>query len=404
MLFEPPALDARELHVLKQIDDLKQRLRWQLNEPKRWSGSLRRLSFARNIQASNSIEGFDAALDDAAAVALGEEPLDATTETRLALVGYRNAMTYVLQLASPEDDFEYSDQLIKSLHFMMTSYDLKNRPGRWRSGAVYVRKDETQEIVHEGVDIGQVPALMGELVEQLSRDDDAVPPLVRAAMAHLNLVMIHPFKDGNGRMARCLQSLVLARQGVLSPVFMSIEEYLGRNTDAYYDVLATVGGGSWQPTRDARPWVRFILKAHLRQARTLLQRVRESEKLWQKLEPLVAANGLPDRTMYALFDAALGLRVRRATYRAILDDMSEDAVSEQTASRDLRQLVDTRLLVAEGEKRGRYYVASSQIKQLRREIVDERDPRDDSDPFAAPSALPAESELELLPNDSDPLF
>jgi Fic family protein len=49
-------------------------------------------------------------------------------------------------------------------------------------------------------------------------------------MAHLNLVMIHPFRDGNGRMARCLQSVVLAREGVLSPVFMSVEEYLGRNT------------------------------------------------------------------------------------------------------------------------------------------------------------------------------
>jgi len=85
-------------------------------------------------------------------------------------------------------------------------------------------------------------------------------------MAHLNLVMIHPFRDGNGRMARCLQSLVLARGGVLSPMFMSIEEYLGRNTHNYYNVLAQVGGGSWQPERDTRPWIRFILTAHLRQA------------------------------------------------------------------------------------------------------------------------------------------
>lgn len=63
------------------------------------TGSLSRLSLARAIQGSNSIEGFDAKLDDAAAVAVGEEPLDATEETRVALAGYRRAMTYVLQLA-----------------------------------------------------------------------------------------------------------------------------------------------------------------------------------------------------------------------------------------------------------------------------------------------------------------
>ena len=94
-------------------------------------------------------------------------------------------------------------------------------------------------------------------------------------MAHLNLVMIHPFKDGNGRMARALQTLVLAREAILAPEFSSIEEYLGRNTPAYFDVLGQVGGGKWQPERDARPWVRFVLTAHYRQALILERRPRE---------------------------------------------------------------------------------------------------------------------------------
>lgn len=384
MVFQVPRLDDADLRVVAQIDDLTEKLRWLLHEPRRWVGSLRRVSFARNIQGSNSIEGYEAALDDAAAVALGEEPLDANTETRLALEGYRDAMTYVLQLAQ-EPDFEYSEQLIKSLHFMMTSYDLKNRPGRWRPGSIFVRNERTGEIVHEGPDIDEVPGLMRELVDQMRGDDMAratTPPVIVAAMAHLNLAMIHPFRDGNGRMARCVQSLVLARQGVLAPVFMSIEEYLGRNTDEYYDVLAAVGGGRWQPERDSRPWVRFILKAHLRQARTLRQRVRDTEQLWERLERLVKAHGLQERTVMALSDAALGMRVRRATYRAMFEQQDEE-MSEQTASRDLRQLVDAGLLIPEGEKRGRFYVAGPEVRRIRREIVDARNARDDSDPFAA---------------------
>jgi hypothetical protein len=67
--------------VVRQIEDLKEKLRWRLHEPRRWVGSLRRLSFARNIQGSNSIEGYEATLA-AAAVAVGDEPLDTSTETR----------------------------------------------------------------------------------------------------------------------------------------------------------------------------------------------------------------------------------------------------------------------------------------------------------------------------------
>ena len=159
MLFTTPELDARELAVLSEIEDLKRRLRHQLIEPRRWYGSLRRLSIARAIQGSNSIEGFDANLEDAAAVAVGEEPLDTDQETGLALKGYRDAMTFVLQLAS-DDDFTYDTQILKSLHFMMTGYDLTNRPGRWRAGSVYVRNDETEQIVYEGPDIDDVQSLM----------------------------------------------------------------------------------------------------------------------------------------------------------------------------------------------------------------------------------------------------
>lgn len=82
-------------------------------------GSLRRLSFARNIQGSSSIEGYEAALDVAAAVAV-------------------------------------------------TFYDLKNRPGRWRAGSIYVPNDDAGDVVYEGPDVDVVPGLMAELVEELN--------------------------------------------------------------------------------------------------------------------------------------------------------------------------------------------------------------------------------------------
>ena len=378
MLFQAPELDSREHQVLEEIETLKQSLRYQLNEPRRWSGALRRMAFARNIQGSNSIEGYDAALDDAAAVAAGEEPMDVTTETRLALEGYRNAMTYILQLAQ-EPPIEVSVDLVKSLHFMMTNYDLAARPGRWRAGSVFVRSEPTGEIVYEGVDREEVPTLMNALVDEMNAPGGLA--ILRAAMAHLNLVMIHPFRDGNGRMARGLQSLVLAGDGTLAPVFMSVEEYLGRNTRAYYDVLRQVGEGSWQPERDARPWIRFMLTAHLRQAETLQRRVKTSERLWTSLESLVRAKGLPERSIPALFDATNGYRLRRSTYTAALRD-NGDEVSDQTATRDLKTLVDAGFLTAQGDKRGRVYTAAEPLIQIGSEARASRHAERLEDPFA----------------------
>ncbi len=377
MLYASSTLDAREQAVLADISDLRDKLRYALHEPRRWSGSLRRLSFARNIQGSNSIEGYDAGLDDVAAVALGEEPLDSSEETRQALEGYRNAMTYVIQRAD-DQDFECSVSLFKSLHFMMTGYSLNNRPGRWRAGPIYVQREQTQEIVHEGAHIDDVPALMAELAAYLNDSHDE-ELLVKAAMAHLNLVMIHPFRDGNGRMARCLQSLVLARNGMLSPVFMSIEEYLGRNTQAYYDVLGEVGGGSWSPTDRTRPWIRFTLTAHLRQARTLRRRIDDAERLWIGVERLVGSR--EERQVAALNDAAMGLRLRRATYLKIAAESGAE-ISEQTAGRDLKSLSDAGYLEAHGEKRGRYYVATPLLRGVWLDVRGSRQIRDDADPFA----------------------
>lgn len=100
---------------------------------------------------------------------------------------------------------------------------------------------------------------MAELLEWLNAGDLSTPLYVRAAMAHLNLVSIHPWRDGNGRMSRCLHTLLLARDGVLAPEFSSIEEWIGTstaNTGRYYNALQTTRA-TWDPDADAHDWVRF---------------------------------------------------------------------------------------------------------------------------------------------------
>jgi len=82
-------------------------------------------------------------------------------------------------------------------------------------------------------------------------------------------------------------------------------------------------------------------------------------QLWTLLEAETTRRGLPERSMFALSDAAIGFRVRNATYRTAAQ------ISDPLASRDLRALVDAGLLVPHGERRGRHYVASEWLLQAR---------------------------------------
>jgi Fic family protein len=378
-VFLTPKADSVELQVIELIHELRERLRHRVAEPQRWYGSLRRMSFARAVQGSNSIEGYDASLDDVIAAVDSEPTFDASSDTQHALTGYRDALTYVLQLAQ-DPQTAIDEGLLKALHFMMIKHDLAKSPGRWRPGAIFVRHEPSGELVYEGPDQELIPQLVDAMLTNIQ--EESAPVLVRAAMAHLNLVMIHPFRDGNGRMARCLQTLVLAREQIVSPVFSSIEEYLGRNTQSYYDALAAVGGGSWQPDRDARPWVRYCLTAHYRQASTHLRRVEEAEGLWSACADLVLAHGLPERCAAALYDTAFDLRLRNVTYRSLVEQSAGEEITALTASRDLGALVQTGLLIPVGERRARHYRGSAGVKSLRERIRAARPPRDTGDPFA----------------------
>ena len=386
MIFATPKPDELESEVIQEIESIREQLRLHLRQPRVWTGLLRRTAFAKNIRASNAIEGYNVSVDDALAATADEDPIDAGRTDWQAVWQYRQAMTYVIQLAE-DPTFRYSAGLIKSLHYMMLSHDMDQDPGRWRRGGVFVYATQDEEVVYVGPDAGLVPSLIDELVEFLSRDNES-HYLIRAAMAHLNLAMIHPFRDGNGRMARCLQTLVLAREWIVDPVFSSIEEYLGRNTDDYYQVLAEVGQASWNPGNDTKPWLRFCLTAHYRQATTQLRRVQLYETLWSRLERKLERAHLPERTILAAMDAAVGLRVRNGTYRKAAE------VSNQVASRDLKLLADAGILRPVGANRGRYYIASDDVRSLARNTDAARKRVDD--PF---DLIQERKQLDLIEAD-----
>ncbi len=360
MLYAAPDLDLDDLRVLGEISAMRYELAEHLRVPRRWTGRLRRTAIARAIQGSNSIEGYHVALDDADAALDDEEPLSADQRTFAEIRGYRQALGYVLAMAK-DDHFQLDASALRSMHFMMLAHDLSKSPGQYRRGDIYVHDESSGRAVYTGPEADTVPHLMEEIVADLNRADGD-DPLVHAAMAHLNLVMIHPFRDGNGRMARALQTLVLARRGVAEPEFASIEEWLGANTEDYYRVLTVTGHGRWRPDGDAHLWVSFNLRAHHMQAQTVRRRLRRAQRAYELLDDVLSSRGLPDRALDALYSALLGFRLRRPTY------VDQTGVDARTASRDFKALVDAELLKPVGQTKGRHYVAGPAVRTLAQEL------------------------------------
>ncbi|MDR1430806.1 MAG: Fic family protein, partial [Propionibacteriaceae bacterium] len=241
-LFTAPQLTALDQSVMGEIDAIRQELSQVLRVPRRWQGTLRRSAQAKAIRGSNSIEGYRVSGEDAAAAVDDEPAQNADRSIWAEIMGYRRVLTYVLNVATSAE-FAFGEGILNSMHFMLLEHDLGKSPGRYRSGPIYVSSEQGTE--YTAPEAALVPELVRALVEQVRSQES--PSIINAALAHLNLVMIHPFRDGNGRMGRVLQTLVLARDQVLEPAFSSIEEWLGANTADYYSVLAATGAGAWHP-------------------------------------------------------------------------------------------------------------------------------------------------------------
>ena len=352
MLFPIPLLTAADQRVLDEVDAMRGELSFQVRNTCEWTEGLRNHLTADAVTASNYIDGFRVSTADAVDLMGGERDVDVSDENRDETLAYLRLMFYI-QAVHDASDFTYSKSLLCAMHWMLQGHrHSQRRPaGQWRRGPAFVTEPgEPRVIAFTAPEADQVPGLMAELVEWLNVGDDEAHPLVRAAMAHLDLVSIHPWVEGNGRMARSLQTLMIAREGVLAAEFTSIEGWLGnpRHTWGYHQQLSR-RGATYLPEQDVSEWIRFNLTAYHERAQYVRFVVQRASRLWIDLSQFAQRKGLDERTISALYEAAASGRVRRARY-----EHSEE-LSLQQAQRDLRDLVTAGILAPVGRTRARYY-------------------------------------------------
>ena len=351
----PPKSSGLERR-LTELDQLRRYLASQLGESAEpWTGALRRLAAAEATVGSTSIEGYGTSIEDAVEILAGGHAPQTPEETQRIIAAYGQAMDRVSAWAD-DAHFKWSRQTLLELHFLICHPQKDARAGRLREGPMYVTRGAGRE-PYRAPEPSEVPALVDELAEWLQSGDTQRHPVIRAAMTHLNLVSIHPFRDGNGRLARVAQSLVLAKEGLLRPEFVSIEPYLGAHTREYYGALEEAQGPAFDPRRDASRWIDFCIDAHVAQASDRRAWVVTAYARHGFCTKLVARERYPERFLTALDHALLGLPVTNADYRR------ESSIASPTAVQDLQRLRRDGWLEQEGGGRSVRYIASARLRQ-----------------------------------------
>lgn len=302
------------------------------------------------VSASTGIEGNP--LDPAAVEeVLAGAAVEADTDHIREVENYNRALNLARDAAA-RPGFSWSHEVIHLINATVMEGLPRDTHGNYRgpSEDVYVG-------IYTGPSPLMVPSLMDELLEWLRRAD-RTPPLVRSALLHLNVIAIHPFNDGNGRTARILASMELARDGIRSPELISIEAYLRRNRDEYIDALRTTLGPSYDPdNHPATNWLDYYTRISLDR---LEARNRILDALPTDIGILVSAladAGEPLEWASTLLAARVA-RLRTAMLAELTDRSSPAARAE------LGRMARAGWLEPRGVTRGRWYAPTDRLNAL----------------------------------------
>ena len=240
-MYTPPfTVSTKAINLIADIAGLIERYAIRLEQED--GLLLRKINRVKTIHSSLAIEGNKLSEDEVRDIIDGKAvvaPIREIQEVKNAIATY--------ELFSKLDAFKEKD-LLRAHGVMMRA--LVDDAGHYRRGGVGVFGE--QGLVHLAPPADRVPILMGDLFDWLKHSKDHL--LIRSCVFHYEFEFIHPFIDGNGRMGRLWQSLIL---GKLHPLFehLPVENMVYANQQAYYDAItASTKAG------ESGPFIDFMMQ------------------------------------------------------------------------------------------------------------------------------------------------
>ncbi len=203
---------------------------------------------------SSQIEGTQSSLSDLLRFELDEAigvPFDDVVEVSSYVAALEHGQSRLAE------GFPLSNRLVREIHGILLSRGRGSNklPGEFRRSQNWIGGTRPDNAAFVPPPHLAVPDCMGDLERFLHAEEDGLPTLIRAGLAHLQFETIHPFLDGNGRVGRLLVVLLLMERGVLSQPLLYISLYLKQHHATYYRLLDQV-----RRTGDWETWLTFFLE------------------------------------------------------------------------------------------------------------------------------------------------
>lgn len=226
-----------------------------------WEAKFKEEAIVRMVHHGTHIEGNELNLTEAESVIKGRE-ITARERDIQEVINFRDVLSYLDQLADASNDFAYSEEVLKQIHRLTVDKLLpQEKCGKYRKTQVIIRNSRTQEISFRPPPALEVPYLLKAFFQWLKKvSDEEIHPVVKAGIVQYELVRIHPFVDGNGRVARAFTTLILFKEKYDIKRFFSLEQYYDQNALSYYQALQKVSGGKggMGANYDLTPWLEYF--------------------------------------------------------------------------------------------------------------------------------------------------
>lgn len=256
------AIPHHLVSIIRQIGEYKGKQDLYKKQAPEMLENLRHVAMIQSTESSNRLEGITADIKRIKEIV--EETSAPVNRSESEIAGYRDVLNTI---HANYEHIPFSQSVLLQFHRDLMKYAGKEG-GRWKSSSNEITEtlpDGTQKIRFAPVAPHLTPDYMKELHEQFDArmQEGNVDELILLALYVLDFLCVHPFLDGNGRMARLITLLLLYRNGYEVGRYISLERVIEQSKESYYETLQKSSQGWHEGAHDALPWIEYALSTVL---------------------------------------------------------------------------------------------------------------------------------------------
>ncbi len=326
------AFNAEQLKSIRSIGDARGRQALWYQQVPEVLKDLRTVAVIESTESSSRIEGVTVAPERLAPLVLKNS--DPISRSEQELAGYRDALALIHESAV---DMPFTPNMLRQLHGLLYRY-MADPGGDWKQASndiIERHPDGCERIRFAPTPPHLTPIQIDALCEQFSKARMATQePLVIVPLAILDFLCIHPFRDGNGRVARLLTLLLLYQCGYEVGRYISLERVIEQSKETYYEALEASSQGWHQGQHDVMPWLNYFWGLLIRAYREFGERISAAKpqtygSKGQQVRHTVLRQSGPF-SLAAIEEQSLG--VSRDMVRHVLRQMKEEQLVEVLGS------------------------------------------------------------------------